>query len=56
MPVSLLYSDCTQNGAHVSDSTDTFNSELVGALNLAVVQTVPAYKENFFKFWWDEEC
>ena len=59
VPMSLLYSDgsvCTQNDGNVPESISLFYNELVGALNLAATQSVPVCKQNFFKFWWDEEC
>jgi len=54
--VSLLYPDCTQSETCVKDSIDMFYNDLVGALNLAATHTVPVCSNNFFKFWWDEEC
>ena len=56
VPVTLLCPDSTHNDADVKDIINTFYSELVGALSLAATQTVPSCKQNFFKYWWDEEC
>ena len=35
---------------------DDFYSHIILALHSAAYDTVPVCKQNFFKFWWDEEC
>ena len=35
---------------------DSFYRNIVNALSESARVTVPSYEQNYFKFWWDEQC
>jgi len=56
VPLALLNGVCCVDYEYYKVQINTFYHNIVQALTLSAESSVPSCKQNFFKFWWDEQC
>jgi len=55
VPVELLHDEVNSDGK-AAECNNQYYAEIVHARTCAASYAVPRTKQNYFKFWWDEEC
>ena len=56
IPWCLLDTERFTDGVLAEYLIDSFYRNIVNALSESARVTVPSCKQNYFKFWWDEQC